>query len=423
MATAVESLFGITPEGLQAQRENALQARALQFAQLDPIQQAQMGLYAAGNRLGGGLGGLLGAQDPELERIRKRQQLLQGAELADPVALRQVAQQAATAGDYILAEGLITRAADLEKTASEIYKNQQAGRTSRAQAIPADIQKAQRIAELKAGIQQLSGIQNDPSAAEATQRLKDELAVYESSDPKVSDLARKITEAYGFPVGSPEFMQKMQEMLEAERKGKEKGTGNVSLGGISIDTGTAAKEAAKVVGKAIGEVENKYSIVDSLGEAKRILEAGDIFTGFYGSAGMMAAKATSKNNPKVVRTEEFISYLGNVVVPRLKEFGGSDSNEELKYLQKIVGGDLSMEQEALKRVLNSAEKKINKGIERLQRQADAAATGKPAPLDPGPTRQAEATQPRTFTSVQEAEAANLPKGTRIIINGRRAIVE
>ena len=58
MATVAESLFGVSPESLMAARENQLQQRALQFAQLDPMQAAQAGFYTAGSRLGGAVGGL-----------------------------------------------------------------------------------------------------------------------------------------------------------------------------------------------------------------------------------------------------------------------------------------------------------------------------------------------------------------------------
>ena len=61
MAEVVNSLFGITPESLMAERENALQQQAMQYAKMDPFQRATAGIYAGANRLGGAVGGLLGA--------------------------------------------------------------------------------------------------------------------------------------------------------------------------------------------------------------------------------------------------------------------------------------------------------------------------------------------------------------------------
>ena len=123
MATVAESLFGVSPESLMAARENQLQQRALQFAQLDPMQAAQAGFYSAGSRLGGAVGGLLGAEDPELMRVRQRQQLLQGINPADPASLRAAAQKAMEANDFVAAQELASRALAAEKTQSEIAKN------------------------------------------------------------------------------------------------------------------------------------------------------------------------------------------------------------------------------------------------------------------------------------------------------------
>ncbi len=124
MATTVESLFGVSPEGLNAQRDAALQAQALQFAQLTPAQQAQMGFFMAGNRLGSGLAGMMGAQDPELERIRQRQGLLRGLDLNNPTALRSAAAQALQSGDAAAASLLNTKANEVQKALLERQKTQ-----------------------------------------------------------------------------------------------------------------------------------------------------------------------------------------------------------------------------------------------------------------------------------------------------------
>lgn len=120
MATVAESLFGVTPESLMAQREQQLQQRALQFAQLDPMQAAQAGFYMAGSRLGGAVGGLLGAGDPELMRVRQRQQLLQGVDPSNPGSLREAAQKAMQAGDFQAAQMLTARALETEQAASNV---------------------------------------------------------------------------------------------------------------------------------------------------------------------------------------------------------------------------------------------------------------------------------------------------------------
>ena len=155
MANEVMStLFGVTPESLMAQREQQLQQRALQFAQLDPMQAAQAGFYMAGNRLGGAVGGLLGAEDPELMRVKQRQSLLQGIDLNDPTALREAASKALQSGDNAAASQLAQRALEVEAKKAGIAKDVAAANRERQQAIPADIQTAQRLAGLEQAISQ-----------------------------------------------------------------------------------------------------------------------------------------------------------------------------------------------------------------------------------------------------------------------------
>ena len=126
---AEQSLFGTTPEALQASRDAALQAQALQYAKLDPFQRATAGIYQSVGKLGNALGGMLGGQDPEMMRIKQRQELLQGVDLNSPEALIKAAQQASQIGDYSAAQELSTKAralrlqgATLAKTEAETAK-------------------------------------------------------------------------------------------------------------------------------------------------------------------------------------------------------------------------------------------------------------------------------------------------------------
>lgn len=141
-----------------------------------------------------------------------------------------------------------------------------------------------------------------------------------------------------------------------------------------------AKQYGQDVGKAVAAIGGKYDALDSVREAQGILRKG-IYNGFWADVQKNVAAATpGVDKTKVANTEEFISYIGNTVVPRLKEFGGNDSNEELKYLQKIQGGEITMQDKALERILVSAEKKISAGIKRLR--AEGKTIGKDVPESP-----------------------------------------
>ena len=122
---AEQSLFGTTPEELMASRDAALRQQAAQYAQLDPFQQATMGIYQGASKLGGVVGGMLGGQDPEMMRIKQRQQLLQGVNPEDPDSMLQAAMKASQMGDYGAAQELSTKARAMQLQMAQLGKVQE----------------------------------------------------------------------------------------------------------------------------------------------------------------------------------------------------------------------------------------------------------------------------------------------------------
>lgn len=116
MATdIVGSLFGMTPESLDAARQQQMRQQAMAYAQLTPQQQITYGASLAGQQFGRSVGGLLGAQDPMLELTKKRQALLQGVDLSDPESLLNKSREALSIGDVQGSSVLASRALDLKK--------------------------------------------------------------------------------------------------------------------------------------------------------------------------------------------------------------------------------------------------------------------------------------------------------------------
>jgi hypothetical protein len=187
--------------------------------------------------------------------------------------------------------------------------------------------------------------------------------------------------AAGYTPGTPDYIAKMRQFVESEITGRGKGKGTqVDIGGIRVDASKAGEAAGKKVGEELIDVKGKQAAIDSIRDARALLgPKGDgIYAGAYGPGKQFIAKFTGiGSEEKAARTEEFLAYIGETVVPRLKEFGGNDSEQELAYLNKITGGDITMEPKALVRILETAEKKIQRGIERLRRQAETSETKKP----------------------------------------------
>jgi hypothetical protein len=101
MAEIVQSLFGVTPQMYQQQQQQRADAQALQFAQLTPFQQANFAIGRGANMLGGAIGGALGGQDPELQRVSARQQIARQIDLTDPASIQSGMAMLQQAGDTV----------------------------------------------------------------------------------------------------------------------------------------------------------------------------------------------------------------------------------------------------------------------------------------------------------------------------------
>jgi hypothetical protein len=99
MAEIVQSLFGVTPEMYQQNQQAMADRQALQYAQLTPFQQANFAIGRGANMLGGAIGGALGGQDPELQRITMRQQIARQLNPNDPASIEQAIAALSQGGD------------------------------------------------------------------------------------------------------------------------------------------------------------------------------------------------------------------------------------------------------------------------------------------------------------------------------------
>jgi hypothetical protein len=98
---ATSEILGLfqSPEQYQANQLAQFRQRSANEVQLDPFQQAAIGMRQAGYQLGGGIGGALGGTDPQLQKITQRQQLLGQLDQSNPESFMKVAQVASQIGD------------------------------------------------------------------------------------------------------------------------------------------------------------------------------------------------------------------------------------------------------------------------------------------------------------------------------------
>lgn len=144
-----QSLFGMTPEMLQMQRDAQLAEQATAFAKMSPSERATMGFYQSGNRIGGAIGGMLGAEDPTMKLISQRQQILKESDIQSSDGLKALSQKLYAAGDYqgasqALAQAQARDAAEMKQRldASTITKNLREGMST-------EVKNAQALADTK----------------------------------------------------------------------------------------------------------------------------------------------------------------------------------------------------------------------------------------------------------------------------------
>jgi hypothetical protein len=201
-----------------------------------------------------------------------------------------------------------------------------------------------------------------------------------AKDPAVGTDAELIAQTkYNKPFASLSAVEKQEVYKEIQSTKKN------SLGsGLTALAEAITKKTGEGVGKDVAEavspvvLQGKENTLAALKRAQELLTKNDgIYTGGLASAKMAASKYTPfGSQKKLENTEKYLAYVSTTVIPLLKEFGGNDSNEELKFLQRLVGGEITLEEETLKEIISSAITKTERGIKRSQEAAKAASEGK-----------------------------------------------
>jgi len=172
---APTSVLGMFPEveamqrALYQQKQNeAMQAQAMQFARLSPMERAQYSLYMGGQQLGGAIGSALGGKDPQLQMIGLQQQILRELDPSDPAQQLRVARKYAQA-----APELAMKIAD--NALSSQVKIAQINRERKA-AIGVPLQVSDRINELNQKMRMLppDSVEYKDAEEEKTRLMKPE---------------------------------------------------------------------------------------------------------------------------------------------------------------------------------------------------------------------------------------------------------
>jgi hypothetical protein len=176
MATIVDTLFGVSPERLEQQRAAAADARALAFARLDPFERANFAIGRGAYGLAGALGGALGGQDPELQRVTMRQQIARQINPSDPATIQQGIAALQQAGDTEGAMLLQSEFQKMQESAALIAQRNAAASRESKQAVPTDIQVARELSNLETTASALEAMEPSPERDQALRTINGQLA-------------------------------------------------------------------------------------------------------------------------------------------------------------------------------------------------------------------------------------------------------
>jgi hypothetical protein len=277
--------------------------------------------------------------------------------------------------------GLEGRAQDVESKLAARLKDRAATRKSTYDMEQEQAQYAMRFSALKARDANISDEEARGIASDADifkEKIKDPAAkfVTETVDNQVK-LFKVTPDGY-------EFVKNLGAKGKSDVSELAGAVGKLAAGMAGKQAEAAGSKGGTLVGEASAKVGAGYRSLDAISDALETVESG-IYGGGYGPLAEATAKYTKGvvgNQERLVNTEAFRAYIGNVVIPMMQQLGGSDSNEELKKMEAIAGGNTQLEPAAIKRILNSARKAIKNDLARLEKQQEAVMSGQPLPLGP-----------------------------------------
>jgi hypothetical protein len=154
MAEIVGSLFGITPDLYERQLRAQDEKRAIEMANLAPGARGAAMIQSGAAGLTRGLGGLLGAEDPQMKLISARQQIMSQTDQSDPQSLVNAAKQLSAMNDTQGAMALMDFARKAQSEMALVGQRRAAETASLAQAAKTNLTIRQEE-ELRAKLSQL----------------------------------------------------------------------------------------------------------------------------------------------------------------------------------------------------------------------------------------------------------------------------
>jgi hypothetical protein len=397
MAEIVQSLFGVTPASYQRAQQDRIDAQALRYAQLDPFQQAQYGIARGANMLGGAIGGALGGQDPELQRVTMRQQIARQLNPGDPASIQQAIaalQQSGDAEGAMMLEGEYRK---MQESRAKIGRDEAAAAAStaaagreRAPPTTNEITNARAFAS-RAGPEGSSEYQ-----AAFNAKLDELTAPKEAKGPGFGADAERASKA---KFGKPFAELTPAEAAEVDRDLDARGLKRASATAPKVTFGPTAPQVSALE-KRVGEKQADLLVEGQAiaADAAAILETNQIGKDLLNSGAITGTGANffvALNNAlsqagvdfgyadAAANSQAYAAAMGANVGRLIKQFGAGTglSDADRDFAEKMAGGTITLTETALRRIIAINDKVANNVIDRHNRKAEKVSTVIPLTVD------------------------------------------
>ena len=417
MTQIVESLFGVSPERYQQQKDAALQQEAIAYALADPLQRATAGIYAGARQLGGGIGRMLGGEDPGMRRVTEQDQIIRSIDLNNPETFGPAAQRAYQMGHTELAQkimmGADTAYQRQEATRQRAAQMQSRQQTQAAQQLIPRLmtpgQESQMMVDAEGGSYmqeaQAAGIDRNVvnqlrATPEGRAALADYLKTEEALQGPTTTLAEGgtlvrrnpltgvvTTVATGAPKpppappslgsdfnrfarvvapGVPLDKLTLEQNTEINRRVDAEKTKNAQAGAAKLSVNMQegfGKPFTDTITSNIKTGRAAYGTLNAIENMQVLLDEG-VKTGFGQEAMLNLGKAGQLFNPDLnlkglAGQEAFQAFSNSVVLPEVKKLGTNPTDSDLKFIA-TGSPSLSKTVEGNKLMLDTLALKLNR---------------------------------------------------------------
>jgi len=414
MANIVEGLFGLTPDMYERQQYQQDLKRGYELAQLSPGAAAQAGLQASVGQLGRGFAGAMGIEDPQLKLISARNSIAQQIDQTNPESILKGAQMLAQMGDQQGAMALAQYARQAQGDVAQIQQRLAAAKASEAQAtrerlpvVNPNIQVAAEIASLKDGITQLEAAEQTPENNRTKNILTYKLAELERITDKTKQTAPNV-KTVGVAEGTKKAVfldvnsdqQFTYEIGDDGKQYRKPYVGRVDRVTSKTDVGFKLPEQEKSFESGLGAGQSKKILEDKTAAldasailetnqvAKNLLKSGVItgtganfFVGLNSAlqqAGLDFGYADAASN-----SQAYVSAMGANVGRLIKQFGAGTglSNADREYAEKMAGGQITLTESALRKIIDINDRAANRVIDLHNRNVKDIKTNIPLTVE------------------------------------------